>query len=261
MPQPDNPIWERTRILVGEAGIERLSAVRVLLAGLGGVGSFAAEALVRAGIGELTIADHDTVAPSNLNRQLCALHGTVGRKKTEVMAERIADINPHCRLRVIDAFLSVDELPALVSQGFDGRGFSQVVDAIDSLSSKLALICAALDAGVPVAASMGAGGKLDPTRIRVGDLMDSEACPLAREVRQRLRRRGIGRGILAVWSVEQSRPPLPPEPTGRGRPRAVNGTISYMPALFGLTLAGAVIQRIIGEGLGAREASMQTDES
>jgi tRNA A37 threonylcarbamoyladenosine dehydratase len=91
--------------------------------------------------------------------------------------------------------------------------------------------------------------------------MDSEACPLAREVRQRLRRRGIGRGILAVWSVEQSRPPLPPEPTGRGRPRAVNGTISYMPALFGLTLAGAVIQRIIGEGLGAREASMQTDES
>jgi tRNA A37 threonylcarbamoyladenosine dehydratase len=246
MPRPDNPIWERTAILVGDAGIERLLASRVLLAGLGGVGSFAAEALARAGIGELTIADHDTVAASNLNRQLCSLHSTVGRKKVEVMAARIADINPDCRLRVIDEFLAADELPALVRHGPDGCGFSQVVDAIDSLSSKVALITAALDAGVPVAASMGAGGKLDPTRIRVGDLMDSQACPLAREVRRRLRRRGIGRGVLAVWSVEPSRPPLPPQPTGRGRPRAVNGTISYLPALFGLTLAGAVIQRILG---------------
>jgi tRNA A37 threonylcarbamoyladenosine dehydratase len=248
MAPQENPIWQRTRILVGEAGIERLAAARVLLAGLGGVGSFAAEALARAGIGELTIADHDTVAASNLNRQLCALNGTLGRKKAEVMAERIADINPCCRVRVIDDFLTVDALPMIVNQGADGRGFSQVVDAIDSLSSKVALISAALEAGVPVAASMGAGGKLDPTRIRVGDLMDSEVCPLAREVRRRLRRRGLGRGVLSVWSLEQSRPPLPPEETGRGRPRAVNGTVSYMPALFGLTLAGVVIQGIIGDG-------------
>jgi len=170
----DNPIWERSGILLGDAAIERLANAHVLLAGLGGVGSFAAEALARAGIGALTIADHDRVAPSNLNRQLCALRSTVEQKKADVMAARIRDINPTCRLTVIDHFLEPDELPSLLQQGGDGGGFDQVVDAIDSLSSKVALIAAALDAGVPVAASMGAGGKLDPTRIRVGDLMDSE---------------------------------------------------------------------------------------
>ncbi|KAA6185115.1 tRNA threonylcarbamoyladenosine dehydratase [Thiohalocapsa marina] len=241
----DNPLWERTGILLGEDGVARLANARVLLAGLGGVGSFVAEALARAGVGALTIADHDTVVASNLNRQLCALNSTLGRPKVEVIAERIADINPHCRVTRIDRFLAVDELPALVGQGLDGRGFHQVVDAIDSLSSKVALISAALAQGVPVAASMGAGGKLDPTRLCVGDLMDSEVCPLAREVRRRLRRQGHERGVLAVWSTEPARPPLPPEPTGRGRPRAVNGTISYMPALFGLTLAGMVIRRLL----------------
>ena len=247
----DNPIWERSGILLSDAAIERLANAHLLLAGLGGVGSFAAEALARAGIGALTIADHDRVAPSNLNRQLCGLHSTVDQKKADVMAARIRDINPACRLTVVDHFLDPDELPSLVQEGSDGRGFDQVVDAIDSLSSKVALIVAALDAGVPVAASMGAGGKLDPTRIRVGDLMDSDGCPLAREVRRRLRRQGHERGVLAVWSPEPSRPPLPPEPTGRGRPRAVNGTISYMPALFGLTLAGVVIQRMV---IGADDA-------
>ena len=241
MTPDDNPIWERTGILVGDDGVARLAQARVLLAGLGGVGSYAAEALARAGIGHLTIVDFDRVAPSNLNRQLCALHSSVGRKKVEVIAERIADINPDCRLTTMDRFLAADELPTLV-----GEGFHQVVDAIDSLNSKLALIGAALDARVPVAASMGAGGKLDPSGIRVGDLMDSEGCPLAREVRRRLRRRGYERGVLAVWSAEPPRPPLPPQPTSRGRPRAVHGTISYMPALFGLTLAGAVIQRVLG---------------
>jgi len=241
----DNSIWERSRILLGDAAIERLATVHVLLAGLGGVGSFAAEALARAGIGALTIADHDRVAPSNLNRQLCALHSTLEQQKADVMAARIRDINPTCRVTVLDRFLEPDELPSLLQQGSDGGGFDQVVDAIDSVSSKVALIAAALDAGIPIAASMGAGGKLDPTCIRVGDLMDSEGCPLAREVRRRLRRSGHERGVLAVWSPEPSRPPLRPEPTGRGRPRAVNGTISYMPALFGLTLTGVVIQRMV----------------
>jgi len=247
MTPPDSPIWERSGILLGDAAIERLANAHVLLAGLGGVGSFAAEALARAGIGALTIADHDSVSASNLNRQLCALHSTLDQKKAEVIGARIGDINPACRLTLIDQFLTPDELPALVRDGVDGRGFDQVVDAIDSLSSKLALIAAALDAGVPVAASMGAGGKLDPTRIRVGDLMDSQVCALAREVRRGLRRRGHERGVLAVWSSEPSLPPLPPEPTGRGRPRAVNGTISYMPALFGLMLVGAVIQRMVAD--------------
>lgn len=237
----DNPVFERASILIGAAGCERLTASHVLLAGLGGVGSFAAEALARAGVGRLTIADFDVVAPSNLNRQLCALHSTLGRTKAEVMAARIADINPDCRLTIHDEFLTADAMPALLA----GGGFDQVADAIDSLSSKVALLAAALEAGVPVAASMGAGGRLDPTRIHVTDLMDTRECRLAREVRRRLRRQGHTRGVLAVWSDEPPLPPLPPEPTGRGRDRAVNGTISYMPALFGLTLAGVVVRRLL----------------
>lgn len=239
-PASDAPLWERTRILVGDAGVARLSAARVLLAGLGGVGSFAAEALARAGIGHLTLADHDRVAASNLNRQLVALGSTLGRPKVEVMGERVRDINPACRLTLLDRFLPAEEMPALVARGFD-----QVVDAIDSLNSKVALIAACVEAGVPIASSMGAGGRLDPTRIRGGDLMDSRGCPLASAVRQRLRRRGVGRGVLAVWSEEPPLSPLPPEPTGRGRPRAINGTLSYLPALFGLTLAGLVVRRLL----------------
>jgi tRNA threonylcarbamoyladenosine dehydratase len=241
-----NPIWERTAILIGAEGCARLAESRVLLCGLGGVGSYTAEALARAGVGRLTIADFDVVAPSNLNRQLCALTTTVGVKKAAVVAARIADINPHCRVDIRDGFLSVDEMPTLVAGDTDG-GYDHVADAIDSLSSKVALLAAALAAGVPVSASMGAGGRLDPTRIRVSDLMDTRECGLAREVRRLLRRLGHDRGVQAVWSDEPPLPPLPPEPTGRGRDRAVNGTISYMPALFGLTLAGCVIRRLLGD--------------
>jgi tRNA A37 threonylcarbamoyladenosine dehydratase len=237
----DSPLWERTRILIGDLGVARLQAARVLVAGLGGVGSFAAEALARAGIGELTLVDFDRVAPSNLNRQLVALGSTIGHKKAEVMGERVREINPSCELTLIDRFLAVDEIPQLLSGGFDW-----VVDAIDSLNSKVALIADARGRGIPVASSMGAGGRTDPARIRLGDLMDSSICPLAREVRRRLRRRGVERGVLAVWSDEPPRPPLAPQPMERGRPRAVNGTVSYLPALFGMTLAGAVVHRLLG---------------
>ncbi|MBK5942065.1 tRNA threonylcarbamoyladenosine dehydratase [Halochromatium roseum] len=232
---------ERTRILIGDQGVERLRAARVLVAGLGGVGSYAAEALARAGVGELILADCDTVAASNINRQLCALHSTLGAHKTEVMHGRILDINPLCKVTLMQAFLAADELPSLIADG----GYDQVVDAIDSLSSKLALLGAALDSSTSVVSSMGAGGRLDPARIRIGDLMDSNGCPLARKLRQQLRRRGYGRGIAAVWSDEPPRPPLAPEPMSRGRARAVNGTISYLPGLFGLTLAGLCVQRLV----------------
>ena len=239
-PSPPETLWERTRIVIGEQGIERLRGSHVLLAGLGGVGSFAAEALARVGVGRLTLADCDVVAPSNLNRQLVALESTLGQKKVEVMAERITDINPHCRITQLDTFLQADDMPPLLERPFD-----YVVDAIDSLNSKVSLIATARERGIPVAASMGAGGRMDPTRLVVGDLMDSEVCPLARVVRRRLRRRGVGRGVLAVWSSETPCAPLSPEVVGQGRPRAVNGTVSYLPALFGMTLAGSVIQRLL----------------
>jgi tRNA threonylcarbamoyladenosine dehydratase len=238
-----DPLFERTRILVGDDGVATLAAARVFLAGLGGVGSYAAEALARAGIGAITLVDHDCVAASNLNRQLPALNSTVGRRKIEVMAERILDINPSCRLTLVADFLSADNLAAHLADGYDA-----VLDAIDSLSSKTALIETAYRSGLAVVSSMGAGGRLDPTRLQVTDLQATRVCPLARAVRTQLRRRGIGRGVTAVWSDESPISPLPPEDVGRGRPRAVNGTVSYMPALFGLTLAGVAIRRILGLG-------------
>jgi len=244
MDQPSNfGLFERTRVLIGDPGVERLQQARIFVAGLGGVGAFAVESLARAGVGELILADFDTVSASNLNRQLCALHSTLGERKAEVMRRRVLDINPDCRVSLIQTFLSSEAMAGLVQE----QRADYIVDAIDSLNSKLALLAAALDSGTPVASSMGAGGRLDPARIHVGDLMDSGGCPLARKVRQQLRRRGYGRGIRAVWSDEPARAPLPPEPTGRGRARAINGTISYLPGLFGLTLAGVVIQRLVGD--------------
>ncbi|WP_092997365.1 tRNA threonylcarbamoyladenosine dehydratase [Thiohalomonas denitrificans] len=235
-----DPLFQRTAIILGEAGILRLRRAHILVAGLGGVGSYAVEALARAGIGRLTLIDHDIVAGSNLNRQLPALCSTVGRLKTDVMAERVADINPHCDVQLIKRFIRSDDVDELLVGSYDF-----VIDAIDSLNCKVSLLMAAHERRIPVISSMGAGGKLDPSRIVVGDVMDTDNCPLARVIRKRLRRRGAGRGIGAVWSNEPSCAPLPPEPTESGRDRAVNGTISYLPALFGLTLAGTVIQRLV----------------
>ena len=234
------PIQERTHILVGDAGISRLSAAHVFLAGLGGVGSYAAEALARAGVGALTLVDHDRVSGSNLNRQLPALHSTLGRKKIEVVAERIHDIEPACRLHLVDDFLAPDNVADHLPDDC-----TAVLDAIDSLSAKVALVEEAYGRGLTVVSSMGAGGRLDPTRLRVTDLQQTSVCPLARALRTHLRRRGVGRGVTAVWSEEDPLPPLPPQEIGRGRPRAVNGTVSYMPALFGLTMAGVAIRHIL----------------
>jgi tRNA A37 threonylcarbamoyladenosine dehydratase len=235
------PQFERTEILVGETGLARLADTHIFLAGLGGVGSWCAEALARAGVGRLTLVDMDVVAASNINRQLPATLSTVGRFKTEVMAARIRDINPDCRLTVLTEFIT----PANVAELLPGDA-DWVVDCIDSLSCKVALIAEAVGRGLPVAASMGAGNKLDAARVRVSDISKTLVDPLAREVRNRLKRRGIRKGVLCVWSDEPGRPPRPPEATAHGRPRAVNGTISYLPPLFGLMLAGAVIQRQLG---------------
>ncbi len=237
-----NPLFERTHILIGDTGIERLQNSHVFLAGMGGVGSYTAEALARMGVGKLTLVDHDVVSGSNLNRQLVALKSTVGELKADIMAARIRDINPDCQLTLITEFLTPDTIPKILDNGYD-----VIIDAIDSMSSKSTLLETAWRMQLPVFASMGAGGKLDPTQVRTGDLMDTSICKLAKQLRSQLRKRGVGRGIQTVYSLEPPLPPLPPEPVSRGRARAVNGTVSYMPSIFGLTLAGLVINHIIGD--------------
>ena len=235
------PQFERTRILLGDEGIARLASRHVFVAGLGGIGSYCAEALARAGIGRLTLLDNDVVAASNINRQLPALLSTVGQPKTELMAARIRDINPACRLTVIREFLNTENVNDLVPGDCD-----YVVDAIDSLACKVALVAESLKRGLRVASSMGAGNRLDPSRIKVADISQTEMCPLARQMRKRLQRHDIRSGVLTVFSDEQPSAPLPPEPVdGPGRPRSVNGTISYMPPLFGLMLAGVVIRELL----------------
>lgn len=235
------PQFERTRILLGDAGLECLASKHVVVAGLGGVGSYCAEALARAGIGRLTIIDHDVVATSNINRQLPALLSNVDRPKVDLMAARIHDINPDCGLRIQREFIVPESVASQIPVDAD-----YVIDCIDSLNCKTALVEHCVKSGISVASSMGAGNRLDPSRIKLADLSKTHGCPLAAMMRKRLKRRGITKGVLTVFTDEPPRPPRPPEPvSGRGRPRAVNGTISYMPPLFGLMLAGEVIQRLL----------------
>lgn len=235
---------ERTAILVGADGLARLRRAHVLVAGLGGVGGSAAEALGRAGIGRITLLDHDTVAPSNLNRQIIALHTTLDRAKAELMAERLHDIDPTIETTVLTDFLRPEDTDALVARA----PYDFILDCIDSIACKAALVAAAQRAGRPIASSMGAGGRLDPTRIRIVTLNQTHTCALAREMRKSLKSLGARLNYPVVFSDE---PPvvkgLPHQPVGgpAGRPRAVNGTISYMPALFGLTLAGHAIRTLL----------------
>lgn len=233
--------FERTQILLGDAGLACLAAKHVVVAGLGGVGSYCAEALARAGIGKLTIIDHDVVSISNINRQLPAVLSTVELAKVDVMAARIRDINPDCDLRIQREFIVPENVVEQIPADAD-----YVIDCIDSLNCKAALVEHCVKAGLPIASSMGAGNRLDPSRIKLADISKTCGCPLAAMMRKRLKRRGITKGVLTVFTDELPRPPRPPEPVlGRGRPRAVNGTISYMPPLFGLMLAGEVIRRLL----------------
>lgn len=243
MDEPLPPQFERTRILLNVDEQTKLARAHVLVAGLGGVGSYCAEALARAGVGRLTLIDHDNVALSNINRQLPALLSTVGQSKADLMAARIHDINPDCQLVVLREFLVPETVADIVPADADF-----VIDCIDSLNCKVALVACSVERGLRVASSMGAGNKLDPTRIQIADISKTSMCPLAAVMRKRLRKRGVPKGVLTVFSDEAGRNPLPPQPVeGRGRARAVNGTISYMPPIFGLMLAGAVVQRLIEE--------------
>ncbi|MDG4550108.1 MAG: tRNA threonylcarbamoyladenosine dehydratase [Candidatus Contendobacter sp.] len=250
----------RTEILIGAEGLARLRAARVLVAGLGGVGGYAAEALGRAGIGRLTLLDHDVVSPSNLNRQLLALRSTLGRSKVEVMAERLRDIDPTIELTLIGDFLRPEAAEALIApltpdpsprrgEGSE-KSYDHVADCIDSIACKAALVAACHRHGVPVISALGAGNCLDVRRVRVARLNQTQVCPLARELRRKLRELGALLDYPVVYSDEPRRPPLPHQPVGGetpGRSRAVNGTISYLPALFGMMVAGVIIRRLLGE--------------
>lgn len=232
---------ERTHILVGDEGLKKLNDANVFIAGLGGVGSYVVEALARSGVGSLTIVDNDVVNLSNINRQLPALNSTLGQAKTDVIASRVKDINPECNLTVIADFLRNEN----INDYLEAQTYNYVADCIDSLNSKVGLIETAFNLNLNVISSMGAGGKLDPTRIEVTDLFKTHECPLAKMMRSRLRRRGIENGVKAVFSSETPKRPLPPEPTESGRARSVVGSISFIPSIFGLTMAGVIINDIL----------------
>ena len=233
---------ERTTLLLGEEKLEQLKRASVLVVGLGGVGAYAAEMIARAGVGRMTIADADTVSATNINRQLIALHSTIGQEKSDLMAERLRDINPEIELTVINRFIKDDETDALL----DSDSFDFVVDAIDTLSPKLALIKGALDREIPLVSSMGAGAKTDPTKMEICDISRTHHCPLAHMLRKRLHKIGIRKGFHAVFS---------PEPVREGamilceeqNKKSNTGTISYIPALFGIGCASVVVRSLIGE--------------
>ncbi len=236
---------ERTEILIGAEGVATLARKHVMVVGLGGVGGFAAEALARSGIGRLTVVDHDTVSPSNCNRQLLALQSTIGRAKTEVMRERLLDINPGLQLQAVERFVSPDNAVELLA-GEPPLDF--VLDCIDSIACKAALVAACQEKGIPVISALGAGGRLDVTRVRVATLEKTERCPLAREMRKRLRRLEASLDYPVVFSDEEAVKALPHQPLDdgqEGRARAVNGSSSFMPGIFGLMQAGYVISRLL----------------
>lgn len=229
--------FSRSALLLGGAAIERLQNCSVAVFGIGGVGSFVAEALARSGVGRLILVDNDTVSLSNINRQLIATHDTLGQPKVEVMARRIRSINPRARVETHEVFYLPEQHQGLVD------GCDYIVDAIDTVSGKLALVREAQEKGIPILCSMGAGNKLDPTRFEVADLFDTSVCPLCRVMRREVRRLGISH-LKVVYSTE---PPIPPAPAqmdvciGEGK-RQVPGSVSFVPSVAGLILAGEVVK-------------------
>ncbi len=232
--------FERTRRLLGGTALERLFTARAAVFGLGGVGGAAAEALARAGVGMLTLVDGDTVEPTNLNRQIIALHSTLGRPKAEVMAERVRDINPACIVTPI-----VGRYSASVREEIFAGGFDYIIDAIDSVTDKIDLILTAREKDIPIISAMGTGNRLDPGRLRIADLAETSGCPLARVMRHELR----GRGVLhlkVLFSTETPVKPSPPSAPSAVR-RSVPASAPWVPACAGLMMAGEAILDLIRE--------------
>lgn len=231
--------FQREQTLLGRAAMERLARAHVMVVGIGGVGSYAAEGLARAGVGALTLVDSDTVGVTNLNRQLCALHSTLGRNKAEVMAERIRDISPDCRVTALAAHYDEAHKERFFSEPLD-----YIVDAIDLVSCKLSLICTAQERGVPIISAMGTGNKLDPMQFCVTDIYKTSGCHLARILRRELRARGVRRHTV-LYSQELPLPQLEQGETPSPGRRAVPGSVSWVPSCAGLMLAGYVVQTLI----------------
>lgn len=235
----NDALFERSLLVFGEEGLAKLQNAHVLIAGVGGVGGFVAEALARAGVGKLTLIDHDSVSASNKNRQIIALDSSTGRYKVDVMQERISDINPNCKVITSKEFICPEDMQDLLSQPFD-----YVVDAIDSLNCKVSLVATAIKLNRPVVSSMGAGRRVDPSKIKLADISKTHGCALARNMRQRLKKQDISKGVMTVFSEEVPMPPGPMEEIEGARGRVVNGTASYMPGIFGLMLAGYVVKSL-----------------
>jgi tRNA A37 threonylcarbamoyladenosine dehydratase len=233
----------RTELILDSEKLKKLKNSNVLVVGLGGVGAFAAEMICRAGVGSMTIVDGDNIHSTNRNRQLPALKSTEGLAKAEVMGRRILDINPDIKLTVIQEFIKDERMMEVIDKGYD-----YVIDAIDTLSPKIFLIYRSLERKLPVVSSMGAGGKFDPTKVKISDISETTNCSLARLLRKRLHRLGVREGFTAVYS---------PEPIDKGRivatkgeqnKASIVGTISYMPAAFGIACASVVIRDLTGIG-------------
>ena len=233
----DLNIFSRAELLLGEETLHKLRSARVALFGIGGVGSFAAEALARGGVGHITLVDGDTVSITNINRQLIALHSTVGKEKTAVMAERIADISPETEVETYPVVYGAENRDLL-----DFSTYDYVIDAIDTVTSKLILIEEAKKAGVPVISCMGTGNKFHPERFEVTDISKTSVCPLAKVMRKELKGRGI-KNVKVVYSKEEPQKPAESPETGK---RQIPGSLSFVPPVAGLLLAGEVIRHIAG---------------
>ena len=231
-------IFKRTELLLGENAVEKLKGCRVAVFGVGGVGGYTTEALARSGVGRIDIIDNDTVSESNINRQIIALHSTVGKYKVDVMKERILDINPDAQVNAFRTFF----MPETESE-FDFTEYDYIVDAIDTVTGKIALAVKAQAAGTPIISSMGAGNKLDPTAFEVTDIYKTSVCPLAKVMRRELKQRGIKK-LKVVYSKEA---PLSPAACEENEPhrRQTPGSTAFVPSVAGLIIAGEVIKDLI----------------